>query len=135
MLRAEVKDGCWLWRSACSANGYGQIRYRGRQVLVHRLAYETFVGPIAPGQQIDHLCRNRACFNPEHLRACSARENLLAPGSRALAAENALKTQCVRGHPYDQANTYYPPNGQRSCRACMREYQRKYRRERKAARA
>ena len=32
-----------------------------------------------------------------------------------------MKTHCVRGHPFDQENTYTAPNGRRSCRACHRE--------------
>ena len=33
---------------------------------------------------------------------------------------NATKTHCRHGHPYDAANTYYAPNGERRCRACRR---------------
>jgi WhiB family redox-sensing transcriptional regulator len=36
---------------------------------------------------------------------------------------NASKTHCKRGHPFDQANTYYAPDGQRRCRTCLREAQ------------
>jgi hypothetical protein len=35
---------------------------------------------------------------------------------------NALKRECPRGHPYDEANTYVRPDrGSRSCRACRKE--------------
>jgi hypothetical protein len=33
---------------------------------------------------------------------------------------NAGKTHCAAGHPYDPANTYYTPTGERRCRACRR---------------
>ena len=39
-----------------------------------------------------------------------------------------LKDQCVKGHPYDDANTYWKPSGQRECRECARLYQRERRR-------
>ena len=40
---------------------------RRRQVLVHRLAYETLVGPIPEGLESDHLCRNHPCIRPRHI--------------------------------------------------------------------
>jgi hypothetical protein len=40
---------------------------------------------------------------------------------------HAAKTHCPHGHPYDEANTYRPKNGQRACRACSRERQRRRR--------
>jgi WhiB family transcriptional regulator, redox-sensing transcriptional regulator len=36
---------------------------------------------------------------------------------------NASKTHCKRGHPFDLANTYYAPDGQRRCRTCLRDAQ------------
>src|SRR6266496_1847176 len=33
---------------------------------------------------------------------------------------NALKTHCKHGHPFNTANTYYAPGGERRCRTCMR---------------
>jgi hypothetical protein len=36
---------------------------------------------------------------------------------------NAGKTHCKRGHPFDLANTYYAPSGERRCRACLRDAQ------------
>jgi WhiB family redox-sensing transcriptional regulator len=36
---------------------------------------------------------------------------------------NASKTHCKRGHPFDLANTYYAPSGERRCRACLRDAQ------------
>lgn len=39
-----------------------------------------------------------------------------------LAAINAAKIACPRGHPYDEANTYIDPTTRgRKCRACRRE--------------
>ena len=46
-------------------------------VMAHRFAYEEYVGPIPDGLQIDHLCRNKWCVNPEHLEPVTCRENAL----------------------------------------------------------
>jgi Fe-S-cluster-containing dehydrogenase component len=34
---------------------------------------------------------------------------------------NAAKTHCLRGHPFDEVNTYWTKRGARDCRACARD--------------
>lgn len=68
-------DGCWLW-TAAKSDGYGLFKIGRIQHQAHRLAYEMFTGRIPSGHEIDHVCRNRSCVNPEHLEAVTRRENL-----------------------------------------------------------
>lgn len=73
----DTSTGCWLWAGASNPEGYGRIWVEDRLGYTHRVAYEAFVGPIPDGYDIDHLCRNRGCCNPDHLEAVTRRTNLL----------------------------------------------------------
>jgi hypothetical protein len=104
-----AESGCWEWQGHVNNRGYGRLRGR---VYSHRASYEAFVGPIPDGLEIDHLCRNTRCCNPEHLEAVTPQENL-----RRTRAE-----RCARGHEFTPENTYLRPDGKgRNCLACIRE--------------
>jgi hypothetical protein len=120
--------GCWLWTGALGTNGYGCVQAphptRGRNGwaahLLHRWVYQQIVGPIPPGLVLDHLCRERTCANPDHLRVCTNAENTGAPGSLSPSAANSRKTHCIHGHEFTADNIYRDRGGWRQCRMCRR---------------
>lgn len=67
---------CWTWTRALSSAGYGRFAVNGYRWYAHRLSHTLAFGPIPGGLDIDHQCHNRACVNPDHLRAVSRKENL-----------------------------------------------------------
>jgi len=121
---------CIPWNThpdASHADSAGYGRTRGKKyTMVHRAAYEEVHGPIPEGLVIDHLCRNRSCIQVHHLEAVTHAENI-----RRIYAN---KTHCARGHEYSGTNVYTAPNGQRYCRICNGQAQRRWR-ERQAANA
>ena len=115
----KLENGCWEWIGALLASGYGQFALRHNQnVSAHRISYEWENGAIPEELQLDHLCRNRKCVNPEHLQPVTKRDNILR--GVGFGAKNSQKTHCPKGHPYDLFNTYHIPNGRRGCRICMK---------------
>lgn len=125
MARSEMGE-CWTWGGHINKSGYGRIHADGRQVSTHRVAYELLVGPIPPGLVLDHLCRNRACWRPDHLEAVSLRENILR--GVGPTAVNAPKTHCPQGHEYTPENTRTRRGGregQRECRKCRHAAEKK----------
>lgn len=100
--------GCWVWTACISRYGYGQIVWRGIVTHAHRIVFElTGRGAVPAGLEVDHVCRNRACCNPDHLRivtrTVNVTENSLSPH-----AINRNKTHCPKGHPYSPENTAWP---------------------------
>jgi len=123
----EVSDsGCWIWRAALDRHGYGEFWFDGKLRRAHRVSYELYVGPIPDGMTVDHLCFTPACVNPSHMQIVTMPAN-------SRRQRSALKEVCVNGHPYDHTNTYYRPNGQRDCRACIRERVDRYRKKARVA--
>lgn len=115
--------GCWLWTGSLSNDGYG----------AHRRVYLRLVGPIPDGLHLDHLCRNRACVNPDHLEPVTPAENIRR-SVRPESMRRAPRTECSEGHPLTGENLYVPPSKPttRICRTCYNAYVRTYRAKRRA---
>ena len=114
-----IEDGeCWLWTGA-GHPGYGRfqpVSGEHRSVQAHRYTYELIVAEIPADLVLDHLCRVRSCVNPFHLEPVPNVENVLRGISPH--ALNASKTHCIRGHEFNEANTYINSRGGRVCRPC-----------------
>lgn len=111
--KVDVAD-CWVWTGGVNQSGYGRFVTRQRVLkYAHRWCYEHLVGPIP--ETLDHLCKNRACVNPDHLEPVSQREN-------SLRVANFRSPTCGVGH--DEFSYYTRRDGTeaRVCRPCKRAY-------------
>jgi hypothetical protein len=81
--------------------------------------YQLLVGPIPEGLQLDHLCRNKVCCNPDHLEAVTPKENV----HRGLSK----KDFCKYGHPLSVENL----NSEKKCKECKRKMSAEVRQRRK----
>ena len=66
---------CWEWKASIRKDGYGRFRVDGKTILAHRYAYKLHTGIYDNSIELDHICNNRRCVNPAHLRPCSRIEN------------------------------------------------------------
>lgn len=116
--------GCWIWTGSLDRHGYGQfdvtVNGRHKNWRAHRWVYTQVVGPLDPDEDIDHVCRVKACVNPSHLLPGSTLANVTAGNA---GENNRAKTHCSNGHRFTEENTrLYGPNGDwRECRECTRE--------------
>lgn len=117
-IQIDPDTQCWNWMGGKDHAGYGCVMYHKVRERTHRVLYAWKFGPIPKGSaacrelQLDHLCRNTSCCNPDHMKLVDGRTNILrGTGPTAIAAR---KTHCKYGHPL-------PDSGgkpRRYCKVC-----------------
>ena len=78
VLNRTIKtDNCWYY---CGGNsrGYGHVysEYNRKTYKVHRVMYEYYNVYISPNKDVRHLCNNKICVNPAHLKSGTRQENI-----------------------------------------------------------
>lgn len=107
--KVEKGEGCWTWLAAKRSDGYGAFD----GYAAHRWVARNVLGVIPDHKMVvDHICRNKLCVRPDHLRLVTAKENQLNS-----SLTHAAQTHCVRGHKLAGKNLYVW-RGRRYCRAC-----------------
>ena len=117
--KVDKTPTCWNWTGAKTREGYGHLQLDRRYLMAHRVAYEDAKGPIPRDKTLDHLCRNHACVNPDHLEPTDRGENV----RRGFV----LKTHCKNGHPLTEGNLRSSKDGRWRCLTCHRERMRRVR--------
>ena len=129
LAKISISDSsCWNWTASKNHNGYGQININCKMIRSHRFIFEYYYNVIINSTlEIDHLCRNTSCVNPEHLEVVTNLENVQRGLTGKINHHNSKKTHCLNDHEFNKENTYISGKGSRECRVCHknRERQRK----------
>ena len=128
----EDENGCFISTYSTASHGYAQIGWvnpgdrRSSMTLCHRAAWVYYHGTQIPdGMTIDHMCHNRRCVNPDHLRLLSNYEN-----ARRTAGRDWPIGQCINGHPNKYLRLF---SGNWRCSICVEEERKRAERRRDAA--
>lgn len=108
---------CIYPNSKSRSDGYAFMYYppKRKAIKAHRAAWMLANGPVPEGMVLDHICRDRACINLEHLRVVTQQENIMA-GLHNI--DN--RSHCNQGHPFIKENIMVRKNGKRECAECNR---------------
>lgn len=111
---------CMIWTGSKTIGGYGVVGFRGKRHVAHK-AFWLFLNKTIPdGYDLDHLCRNRACINPEHLEPVTRSTNL----RRGFESRG-----CKNGHEVNDENftiiNRKDGSFERRCKICHRERNKK----------
>ncbi len=93
-VTVDEVSGCWIWQGGTSGagrgGGYGRMCLDGQTVAVHIVMFTHAHGYKPSKKQVDHLCENRLCCNPDHLELVTHLENQRRKKTRQLRLEVRL---------------------------------------------
>lgn len=120
--------GCWVWKERKNQDGYGTLKFHGKRHHAHKFIYELFFGKVPNGLELDHLCSNRPCVNPNHLEPVTHKENI---GRGRTGKYLSERTHCKNGHEYNSENTRISVavtgTTYRQCKQCLRDGTKRWR--------
>ena len=107
----EDDNECWISNASINSSGYSYCYFRGKPTGVHIVAYITRYGEYDRSLEIDHTCKTRNCYNPNHLQAVTTIQH-----KNLYPLWRTRNDTCPNGHPYTRQDKWG-----RKCNVCRRE--------------
>ena len=128
-MDVELIKPCKIWHGKLeSRTGYGRKRVGSKIWLAHRWAYHEAYGDLSDGLVIDHLCFNRGCVEPTHLRQITLEENAVRHkpdcGCSVCHPDRRASLVCSRGHDISRPEARTrpkKPTRRGECLICYRD--------------
>lgn len=101
LSRITIVDECWLCKGAMVSQGYTEIRCHYRSFYVHRMMAMLTQGKIPNSYHVHHICGNKRCIRPSHLKVQSLKEHLQEHGKSRiefLSPPSEPLRDCRHGH-------------------------------------
>lgn len=120
-----LNDECWEYNGCTDNWGYCQIMVNKKLQYAHRLAWEFHNKREIPnGMTIDHICFNRRCINPAHLRLSKMQDNRARHNTQLKAV--CKKHKCKRKIVWHWSSRYNKMVRRSVCPKCQCEWSKKY---------
>jgi HNH endonuclease len=126
--KIQVTGFCWEWIGSKDVRKpYGRVWFAGQSFKAHRVVFAALTGQDYPDLELDHLCRNMSCVNPDHLEPVDHMTNVHR-GFGPMSPLYSKKQTCVNGHDYDVVGR----TKGRGCRQCAKDATRRHQQRSKA---
>lgn len=74
--KVEIQsNSCWLWKGTRFKKSYGMFWLNGTMRGAHRAIFLLMGKTIPKGMVVMHLCDNKICVNPKHLKIGTSSDN------------------------------------------------------------
>lgn len=84
--KVDKTETCWNWTGQRTTGGYAMFSAKQKTWMAYRYVWSNYVSEIPENTEIDHICHNRLCVKPQHLRLATSKqnkENHQGPSSRS----------------------------------------------------